>query len=197
MPEMSGFYLARSIRKSPISGQTPVAMLTQGNDVDAMRKGFAAGVTFFMTTPANRERAYALFKTLHGAMLTEWRRFVRLPYRIRVICEQRLHREKPFTAFTIDIGEGGMSLTPSEEVEVGEKSILEVVLLQVTNSTGKVVKRGAAELLLRVPPPPPPQSIRAVVRCKHPPGLMRVEFVSLPPGCREAIQNYVRGGGDY
>ena len=61
-------------------------MLTGEDDIDTMRRGFKAGVTFFAVKPPNRERCYHLFNAVRGAMETERRRHHRLPYHTPVTC---------------------------------------------------------------------------------------------------------------
>jgi len=51
MPYLDGFGLAKSIRGSPLNGKVPIVMLSGANDVETMRKGFQAGITFFLSKP--------------------------------------------------------------------------------------------------------------------------------------------------
>ena len=196
LPQMNGFDLTRSIRQSSLNAETPVVMLTQDNDVETMRRGFKAGVTLFLTRPANRERAYALLNAMRGIMSSGRRRYARMPYRTNVICELESQPGLRFAAESVEIGEGGICLSPADGVEVGQELILELALPQVDTPPRKVLTG------LPFQPSSPGQAVtrlhtvHAVVRYKRPPNSIGLEFTSIPPECRELIQQYVSGTGD-
>jgi hypothetical protein len=100
-------------------------MLTGYDDVETMRQGFRAGVTFFLGKPFTRERATGLFSAMRGAILREKRQHARLPYRTAVECSVGDPPERRFTAESINVGEGGMLIEPSGGVEKGQVLRLE------------------------------------------------------------------------
>lgn len=53
MPVMDGFELTKSIRETPIIGQTPVIVITGSDHGDAVERAFAAGATSFLSKPIN------------------------------------------------------------------------------------------------------------------------------------------------
>jgi CheY-like chemotaxis protein len=132
MGDLDGFAVTECARTSPLNAGIPVVMLADDNDIDAMRKGFRAGVTFFAAKPSNRERVYRLFRAVRGTLVTEKRRHHRLPYRTSVVCRWKNHKTGHFMAESLEISEGGMSLTPSGGLEVDQEAELEFVLPQAS-----------------------------------------------------------------
>ena len=86
IPHVDGFELIQHLKDSPLNAGIPIVMLTGEDDIDTMRRGFKAGVTFFAVKPPNRERFYRLFNAVRGAMENERRRHHRLPYHTSVTC---------------------------------------------------------------------------------------------------------------
>lgn len=194
MSPMDGFELTRSVRASELNAGVPIVMLTNEDDVETMREGFRTGVTFFTAKPTSRERVFKLFRAVRGAMERERRRHARLPYRTRVECEWGDHGERHFTAESLDISEGGISLKPSGGLEGGQEVALTFVLPQPLGSLkvpGKMRRRSmfpraGADLS-------GPQELRARVRCLAKRDSIRLDFTDLPPAHRAAIQRYVTG----
>jgi CheY-like chemotaxis protein len=174
MPQVDGFELAKCIRKSALNSRVPVAMLTGYDDVETMRKGFRAGVTFFLGKPFTRERAAGLCSAMRGIILREKRQHARLPYRAPVECRWGLADERSFRAESINVGEGGMLLEPSGGVTVGQEVRLE---FRMPNS-----KR-----LLKP---------RAKVLRHDPPHRIAVQFISIDLGEQEIIRDYIFGRAD-
>jgi len=169
MPHPDGFELTQMVRSSPLNRDIPVVMLTGYDDVETMRKGFQAGATFFLGKPFTRERVEGLFKATRGIMLREKRRHARLPYRTPVDCRWGT---KHFKSTSLNIGEGGMLLEPSGGLEVDQQVELEFAMPQLAG----------------------PCKVRAQVVYKEPPDRMGVEFLSMEPEDREALQSYILGG---
>jgi CheY-like chemotaxis protein len=121
MPHVDGFQLTARIRSSPLNRHVPVVMLTGLDDAETMRKGFNAGISFFLGKPFTREKVYALINAARGSMLREKRRFSRLPFRTTVNCTWGPHAENHFMSGSFNIGEGGMLLGPSGGLDVGQE----------------------------------------------------------------------------
>jgi CheY-like chemotaxis protein len=196
MPHLNGFQLTEVVRKSSLNSGVPIVMLTDENDVEVMRQGFRTGVTFFMAKPAVREHVYSLFSAVRGAMDSEKRKHARLPYRTRVQCEWGEHGERRFTADSMDISEGGISLKPSGGLEVGQEVMLTFVFPQsyATEKAPEVKPRRrsmftqAGETDLSGP-----QRLLARVRYQSPSGSIGLEFSNLLPAHLAAIQRYIAG----
>ncbi len=169
MPHMDGFELTRCIRNSRLNRQVPIVMLTGQDDADTMRKGFNAGVSFFLGKPFTRERISALFSAARGTMLKEKRQHTRLPFRGTVTCKWSGQRQGQFKAGSVDICEDGMLLGPSGGLDVGQEIELEFEL-----PTGSA-----------------PLKLRAKVVRKDKPDHMGVQFTNLSAKDRDAIRAYI------
>jgi CheY-like chemotaxis protein len=194
--EVDGFEILRCVKYSPLNAGIPIVMLTTDDDINTMRRGFKAGVTFFAVTPPSRERFFRLFNAVHGAMETERRRHCRLPYRTPVTCTLEDEARSRFVAESIEISEGGISLRPSGGVEVGQVLELEFLMPEVSRPAhpdmGKSRKSLFAEREMAVTGP---QKVRAIVRNKAPSGeSMGLGFLGLTAAQREVIQHYITGG---
>ena len=60
MPHRDGFDLAGQVRISPSNRGVPILMFTAPDSSEAMRRGFALGVTFYLEKPLPR-KSYADF----------------------------------------------------------------------------------------------------------------------------------------
>jgi CheY-like chemotaxis protein len=197
MPYLDGFQLTEMARRSPLNSHTPIVMLTSQDDVEVMRHGFRTGVTFFMVKPTSREHIYNLFGAVRGAMDTERRKHARLPYRTRVQCEWGAHGERRFTADSLDISEGGISLRPSGGLDVGQEVALTFVLPKAFKA-GKVLevkppRRSIFSSQAAEPEVSGPQRLLARVRYRAPSDAIGLEFSSLRAAHLVAIQSFIAG----
>jgi CheY-like chemotaxis protein len=168
MPHMDGPTLVRYIRNSPSNNSVPIVMLTGHDDVQTMRAGFRAGITFFLGKPAATGQLGGLLKHMHGAMMREKRSYVRLPLRTVVSCRIDQHE---FKAASLNIGEGGMLLDASGGLEIGQQ----------------------VELRFSLPGIPGMLNPRARVVRRQPPDQMAVQFSELSAEDREGIKDYIAG----
>ena len=168
MPGMDGFELTRCIRASPSNSKIPIVMCTGHDDVETMRRGFQAGITFFLGKPFTVEKVRGLLTVTRGAMLNEKRRYARLPLRAAVNCHAG---GMQFKTGSLNISEAGMLLENPGRVAVGQEIELEFML----------------------PPARQPLRPRARVVRLEDPNYMGVQFVALAPEERAAIQNYIIG----
>lgn len=150
MPAVDGFELARAIRSATSSASAPIVMMANLDDVETMRKAFRAGISVLLTKPLSPERLVGLVRVLRGPMLTEKRRRARLPLRTTV--EGKLGG-KMFKAESINVGEGGILMESSRDLEIGEEVDLEFGVpgaSSVLKPRGKVIRKesgGRAALL--------------------------------------------------
>jgi CheY-like chemotaxis protein len=168
MPHLDGCALARHIRNSPSNSSIPIFMLTGFDDVETMRAGFRAGVTFFLSKPTDLNELRGLLRLMQMAMLREKRSYVRLPLRTVVHCRAGEHE---FTAASLNIGEGGMLLEASGGLEQGQEVQLRFSLPQIPEALNP----------------------RAEVVRREPPDRMAVHFTQLTAEERKAIQAYIAG----
>jgi CheY-like chemotaxis protein len=168
MPHMDGAELVRHIRKTASNSSVPIVMLTGYDDVETMREGFRAGITFFLAKPPQMTALAGVLKPLHGAMLREKRSYIRLPLRTIVNCRTE---KTQFTSASLNIGEGGMLLEQSGGLEVGQELELRFSIPQhqgMSNPRARVVRKEAATRIA-------------------------VQFIDLPLEDRRAIQAYISG----
>lgn len=168
MPHLDGFSLAKSVRGSRLNNTVPIVMITGASDAETMRKGFQAGVTFFLSKPINLERMAGLLRAMRWTLLREKRRYSRLPLRAPVICQ---FGEKRFRSESANISEGGMLLETSGGAKLEQELGLEFVIPQSSHKF----------------------QIRAKVVRKEPPDRIAVQFLYLSPEDRSAIQDYIIG----
>lgn len=168
MPRMDGFQLTQAIRNSKTNGRIPIVMLTGLDDAETMRRGFKAGITFFLAKPVSNERLVSLFSVMRGPILTEKRRYARLPFRVTATCSRQ---GKSFKQGTINLSEGGMLLESTPALEVGQEIEIEFSLPQID----QMVKAGA--LVLR----------------SHPRDGIGIKFLGLSHGDRESIERFISG----
>ena len=197
LPHLSGFEVVRCLKNSPLNARIPTVMLTGEDDVEAMRRGFKAGVTFFSVKPSDRERCYRLFNAVRGAMEAERRRHHRLPYHTPVTCSMADASRSSFVAESREISEGGMSVSPAGGLTVGQVLELEFLLPRISPPSG-AEKPKARKKRLFVDGDMPltgPQRVRASVRYVAPSGEhMGMDFLDMTPAQREVIRLYVSGG---
>jgi hypothetical protein len=136
-----------------------------------MRKGFQAGATFFLGKPLTRERIYHLFNATRGAMMVEQRRHRRFPFRTTVKCG---YSGKQLNLQSINLSESGMLLDSSGGMDLGQEFDVEFL----------------------VPPGPKPILARARTVRQEPPDHLAIEFVTLRPEDRQALQHHLNGDGD-
>ena len=195
MPHLDGFEVTRRIRASSLNAAIPVVLVTKDNDIETMREGFKAGITFFAVKPTSRDRVYKLFSAVRGAMISEKRRRHRLPYRTTVDCRWGEHGEKHFVAESLEISEGGMSLRPASGLDVGQELSLEFLLPQVSQPASRERFKPRKSLFAdRGQPLAGPQKLRGKVCYVTGSDCFGLEFVGLSAVHREAIQRYITGG---
>lgn len=166
MPGMDGLDLVRHIRMSGTNNSIPIVMLTGYDDVETMRAGFRAGITFFMGKPPEVKQVGNILKLMQDVMLREKRSYVRLPLRTVVTCRMDEHQ---FTSASINVSEGGMLLETSGGLEPGQE----------------------VELRFSVQNTPDVLNPRAKVVRREPPDRMAVQFLALSFEDRKAIQSYI------
>jgi CheY-like chemotaxis protein len=166
MPFLDGFELTRHTRRSAHNRNAPVVMITGYDDVATMRKGFDAGITFFLGKPFDQDKIYGLFKVMRGPMLTQMRRYARVPVRIPVMCQPQ---GEPFPSCTLNIGAGGMLLEFSGGSKAGDTLLLRLTL------PGNAV----------------PVTVKAKVIRVEPPDRAAVEFGPLQESDKSALEDFI------
>jgi CheY-like chemotaxis protein len=110
MPNLSGFDLARLIRKSSWNKSTPIVIVTGRDERQTMQDAFAIGATFFLQKPVDRQKLNTLFRTVSGGMLENRRKSTRVPIQAEVACTVG---SRTVRGMSWNLSQGGM------QVEVG------------------------------------------------------------------------------
>ena len=78
MPEMSGFDVAREVRKTHDATSLPIIMLTARTQVKDLKEGFECGVNDYLTKPFNRQELFSRIKShiFLSRTSTSYQRFV-------------------------------------------------------------------------------------------------------------------------
>ncbi len=168
MPHLDGFALTQKLRSSPANSRVPIVMLTGDGDAETMRKGFKAGITFFLSKPVSLERLSGLVRVMRGPMLKERRRYARLPYCTKVACRSGT---RDFQVQSVDISERGILIEGSNGINQGDELGLGFVI-------------GPAAKTVRV---------QAKVVRKEASGRVALEFINLDAEAQLAIQNFIAG----
>lgn len=170
MPFVDGFALTQKARGSKLNRRVPIIMLTGMDDAETMRKGFEAGVNFFLGKPLTRERVYKLMGATRGAMVREKLRYARLSFRTAVDCKlPAASPPKHFRSDSLNISEGGMMLSSTGGLPIGEE----------------------LEVAFNLPNVPDVIRTRALVVRHDVPDIMGVKFVKLSDLDSGRLQSYI------
>jgi CheY-like chemotaxis protein len=111
MPNLSGFDLARVIRKSSWNKSTPIIIVTGRDERQTMQEAFALGATFFLQKPVDRQKLSILFRTVSGGMLENRRKSIRVPLQTEVTCTVG---SRTIRGMSWNLSQGGMQVEASD-----------------------------------------------------------------------------------
>lgn len=107
MPVLDGPELAKKIRRSSWNRSTPIVIVTGREQREAMQRCFSTGATFFLQTPIDKNRLIRLFHTVHGTILENRRRYMRVPVQTTVSC---VVGSRSLIGISWNISQGGMQV---------------------------------------------------------------------------------------
>jgi DNA-binding response OmpR family regulator len=145
MPHIDGFELTRRIRTSLSNSLVPIVMMTAYDDVELMRRGFQAGITFFLHKPFNPDKLRGLLSTMQSMILKERRRYARLPLKTMVAAITK--GGKHLQLKSSNLSQAGMLLESSAGLEVGDEIQIEFALPEhhkAIHSRARVVRKDTA-----------------------------------------------------
>jgi len=166
MPNLNGFELTARIRVSRSNRNVPILMFTGFDDIDTMRRGFAAGITFYLAKPLNALKLRGFFAAARGMMVQERRGYIRLPLRMNVDCQSG---NRHFKVRSVDVARGGILLESSCGLTEGDIANLEFTL----------------------PGVPQPLKLMAKVIRKAQPDTVALEFIDPEPLEKAALQYFI------
>jgi DNA-binding response OmpR family regulator len=116
MPSPDGIELARQMRSSRFNRTTPIILISDDQRPSALSVGFAAGASFFLYKPIDKDRLLKLLKATQGSMAHERRRTRRVPLHSKVrlkFAAEELEGE------TIDVSMSGLLVRAPRTRPVG------------------------------------------------------------------------------
>ncbi len=116
MPSPDGIELARQMRGSRFNRTTPIILISDDLRPSALSVGFAAGASFFLYKPIDKDRLLKLLRATQGSMAHERRRTRRVPLQSKVRLKfgvQELEGE------TIDVSMSGLLVRAPRTAPVG------------------------------------------------------------------------------
>lgn len=116
MPAVDGFELARQIRRSRMNSRVPIVIVTGREGKKTMQEAFAAGATFFLQKPVDKQKLIYLLNSTRGAMVEERRRFKRIPLHAEVTWQVDARKA---TGTSSNLGLNGILFQVDNSVEVG------------------------------------------------------------------------------
>ena len=116
MGSPDGIELSREMRKAGSNRKTPIILLSDDLRPSAMSQGFAAGASFFLYKPVDKERLLKLIRATQGRMDHERRQTRRVPLQSRV--KLRFGFEE-LLCETVDVSLNGILVTAPRMLPAG------------------------------------------------------------------------------
>jgi DNA-binding response OmpR family regulator len=116
MPSPDGIELARQMRNSRFNRTTPIILISDDQRPSALSVGFAAGASFFLYKPIDKDRLLKLVRATQGAMEHERRRTRRVPIQSKV--RLKLGDEE-FEGETVDVSMSGLLVRAPRVAPIG------------------------------------------------------------------------------
>jgi DNA-binding response OmpR family regulator len=116
MGSPDGIELSREMRRAGSNRTTPIILLSDDQRPSAMSQGFAAGASFFLYKPVDRERLLKLIRATQGRMDHERRQTRRVPFQSKV--RLRFGFEEMLCE-TIDVSLDGMLVKAPRTIPAG------------------------------------------------------------------------------
>lgn len=144
MPAPDGIELARRARAGGYNQKTPIVMITGLEEPGVMRRGFDAGVNFFLCKPVDRKTLLRVVRASQDFVTREKRRFQRIAVSLPVTLETK---GKKLQGKTVDLSLNGMLVKAAEMLEKGTQ--VEITLQvndgpQTVKAKGSVVRTAGA-----------------------------------------------------
>jgi DNA-binding response OmpR family regulator len=127
MPYPDGIELARQMRNSRFNRMTPIILISDDQRPSALSVGFAAGATFFLYKPIDKDRLLKLVRATQGAMEHERRRTRRVPIQSKVRFK---FGEEEMEGETVDVSMSGMLVRAPRIAPVGSSLRMSLHLSQ-------------------------------------------------------------------
>jgi two-component system chemotaxis response regulator CheY len=140
MASPDGIELTRQMRGSRFNSTTPIVLISDDQRPSAMSVGFAAGASFFLYKPIDKDRLLKLVRATQGAMEHERRRTRRIPTKSKVYFE---FGEEEVQGETINVSMRGLLVRAPRIAPVGSPLRMTLELserMKPILATGAVVR---------------------------------------------------------
>jgi DNA-binding response OmpR family regulator len=116
MSSPDGIELSREMRRAGYNRNTPIVLISDDQRPSAMTQGFAAGASFFLYKPIDKERLLKLVRATQGRMDHERRQTRRVPFRSKVRLKFGFEE---IVAETVDVSLNGMLVRTPRPIPAG------------------------------------------------------------------------------
>lgn len=127
MGSPDGMELSREMRRAGSNRTTPIILLSDDQRPSAMSQGFAAGASFFLYKPIDKERLLKLIRATQGRMDHERRQTRRVPFQAKA--RLRFGFEE-IACETVDVSLNGMLVRSPKILPAGSTVQVSVELAQ-------------------------------------------------------------------
>jgi DNA-binding response OmpR family regulator len=127
MGSPDGMELSREMRRAGSNRTTPIILLSDDLRPSAMSQGFAAGASFFLYKPIDKERLLKLIRATQGRMDHERRQTRRVPLQSKV--KLRFGFEE-LLCETVDVSLNGILVTAPRTIPAGSPVQVKMELSQ-------------------------------------------------------------------
>src|SRR5260370_25958660 len=142
MASPDGIDLARQMRNSRFNRMTPIVLLSDDHRPSALSVGFAAGASFFLYKPIDKDRLLKLIRATQGAMEHWRRRTRRVPIHSTVLL--KIGDEELFGE-TVEVCMNGVLVRASRVAPVGSSLRMS---LQLTRRMRPIMASGCVVRIL-------------------------------------------------
>jgi DNA-binding response OmpR family regulator len=137
MESPDGIELSREVRRTGSNRMTPIILLSDDQRPSAMTQGFAAGASFFLYKPIDKERLLKLVRATQGRMDHERRQTRRVPLHSRVRLKYGFEE---IVGETVDVSLQGMLVKAPRTIPAGSPV---QVSMELTNRMRPIVGAGS------------------------------------------------------
>jgi two-component system chemotaxis response regulator CheY len=127
MASPDGIELARQIRTSRFNRTTPIVLISDDQRPSALSVGFAAGASFFLYKPIDKDRLLKLVRATQGAMELERRRTRRVAIQSKVCLK---FGEEELEGETVNVSMSGLLVRAPRVAPVGSPLQMSLQLSQ-------------------------------------------------------------------
>ncbi|HEY2545590.1 MAG TPA: response regulator [Candidatus Acidoferrum sp.] len=127
MESPDGIELSREVRRTGSNRNTPIILLSDDQRPSAMSQGFAAGASFFLYKPIDKERLLKLVRATQGRMDHERRQTRRVPLQSKVRLKFGFEE---IVAETVDVSMQGLLVKSHRMIPAGSPVQVSMELTQ-------------------------------------------------------------------